>query len=578
MSRPIELAIALAPQRSADPYLPLLRRALMNPPAVIRNAETALLAVGRRGGAVDFFCNGNGTALLGDLYPDPARARRCRNSFFARSLPAVASVLPDDLLSGESLPEVLIDTAADLPFGDSRTTPRIVLFVSDSSGSEDFLSANDFYRDLAVKLTRRAIRVIASLPDGPLARHLAAVPFSQIELTPPGNGLSRVDFADLLSQIACMVPDWPLPLRDELPTRRGMLGQASFGKAKVSVPAAVRQEDASERPESAPKPNPRTALTSSSEAEIIEHVHGLPVLQHIDEIADALGRVAKDPAARAFAIYVWITFNIEYDAACYLDGKETHYDPPGVVQTRRTVCSGYARLYVALAEKLDLEAVEVVGYAKGYGFARGGRMTSTNHAWNAVKIGSGWCLLDSCWGAGALDGRRFKKHFSRFWFGTPPSLMRLSHLPEEPRWQLASPALSLRDFERSSLTADAISSIPDLFDMGFDEAARLESAAMNDLPRCYPVDSAELLRISAPHRYTLEAGRYLTLRFESSNVSAMAVHSSNAHRDLQRDGDEFHVRFLLRPGPLQILVQQSRLQSLWSFMGAWGVLIEYEVV
>ena len=578
MSRPIELAIALAPQRSADRFLPLLRRSLLNPPTAIRGAYTALLTASRRGGETEFFFNGKGNAVLPDLYPDLARARRCRNLFFAAGLPTAASVLPDSFSTGESLPEILIDTAADLPFGDSLNTARILLFISDSPGGGDMLRADDFYRDLAVKLTRRAIRVFASLPDGALARHLAAVPLSQIELTPPGNGLSRVDFAGLLEQVARMVPAWSLPLRDELPSRRGLLGQAGLGKSKVPLPIPVRHDEEPQSAESAPKPTQATALTSAAEAELIERVRAFPVLQNLDQIAEALRRVASDPAARAFALYLWITLNIEYDAACYLEGKETHYDAPGVVETRRTVCSGYARLYVALAEKLGLQAVEVVGYAKGYGFAQGDRMSSTNHAWNAVKIGSGWCLLDSCWGAGALDGRRFKKHFSRFWFGTPPSLMRLSHLPEEPRWQLASPALSLSEFKRTSLSGESLLSIPDLFDMGFHEAALLESAAMNELPRCFAVDSAEVHQINAPHRYTLEAGRSLTLRFAGSNVGAMAVHNNGEHRDLKRDGNEFYGRLLLQPGPLQILVQQPRLQSLFGLMGAWSVLIEYDVV
>lgn len=56
-----------------------------------------------------------------------------------------------------------------------------------------------------------------------------------------------------------------------------------------------------------------------------------------------------------------------------------------------------------------------------------------NHAWNAVRIDNGeWKLIDSCWGAGAVEGpnQPYKKVFCPIWFTYDNAEFGLKHYPQ----------------------------------------------------------------------------------------------------------------------------------------------------
>lgn len=75
-------------------------------------------------------------------------------------------------------------------------------------------------------------------------------------------------------------------------------------------------------------------------------------------------------------------------------------------------------------------------------------MESTlNHAWNAVKIGGKWGLVDSAWGAGHVnDEGRFVPRFTDHYFLTPPDEFICDHFPDDPRWQLLERPISPAEY------------------------------------------------------------------------------------------------------------------------------------
>jgi hypothetical protein len=78
------------------------------------------------------------------------------------------------------------------------------------------------------------------------------------------------------------------------------------------------------------------------------------------------------------------------------------------------------------------------------------------HAWNAVKTGQGWILLDATWVSGSLgDDQRFHKDFSPYWFKTPPRWFAYSHWPEESRWQLLKKPITELEFRAEPCLAAA---------------------------------------------------------------------------------------------------------------------------
>jgi transglutaminase/protease-like cytokinesis protein 3 len=164
------------------------------------------------------------------------------------------------------------------------------------------------------------------------------------------------------------------------------------------------------------------------------------------ELASLLSRYTKTEAEKARIIYSWITYNITYDVSAYLSGNYGDLSPQEILKTRKSVCSGFANLYQALAKAMELDVVVVDGYAKGYGYVVG-NTTEINHAWNAVKINNKWYLLDSTWGASNINSGQFHRHFNSYYFATPPGQFILDHFPIKSKWQLLEKDYTKQQFD-----------------------------------------------------------------------------------------------------------------------------------
>ena len=104
-----------------------------------------------------------------------------------------------------------------------------------------------------------------------------------------------------------------------------------------------------------------------------------------------------------------------------------------VLLTGSALCGGYAELFERLSKKLGLQCRTISGYTKGNSW--NGRVpTSSNHAWNAVKIDDKWYLVDSTWGAGHFEGKKYVKKFSNFYFLCPEYVLFYSHFPKDETW------------------------------------------------------------------------------------------------------------------------------------------------
>jgi transglutaminase/protease-like cytokinesis protein 3 len=167
------------------------------------------------------------------------------------------------------------------------------------------------------------------------------------------------------------------------------------------------------------------------------------------ELASLLSQYARTDIEKARIIYAWIAYHIAYDVESFFNGKYKYnsISPKTVLTTRKTVCSGYAELYKALATKMKLEVVIIEGYAKGYSYIPGAEFT-VNHAWNAVKIDGGWYLLDSTWGTGSVNNsHQFVPNFNSHYFATAPEQFIYDHFPVDSAWQLLPNPYSKKQFE-----------------------------------------------------------------------------------------------------------------------------------
>jgi transglutaminase/protease-like cytokinesis protein 3 len=191
-------------------------------------------------------------------------------------------------------------------------------------------------------------------------------------------------------------------------------------------------------------------LSKSTNFEAIDQAASLINYQgsSVSELAQILSGAAKTDSEKARIIFAWISRNIAYDVPVFLSGDYGSVDPETVLKERKSVCSGYANLYQALAQNMGLDATVIDGYAKGYSYTFGEEL-KVNHAWNGVKINGGWYLVDATWGAGHLEGSTFTPSFNSHYFSTSPQKFIVDHLPVSEKWQLLDKPISKEQYATS---------------------------------------------------------------------------------------------------------------------------------
>lgn len=170
----------------------------------------------------------------------------------------------------------------------------------------------------------------------------------------------------------------------------------------------------------------------------------------VKELANILSQHATTEEEKARIIYTWITHNISYDVAALADlfARNIYPDVKAetVLNTRSTICSGYANLYQQLAQYMGLKSLIITGYAKGINYVVG-EDNQVNHAWNGVKIEGNWYLIDTTWGSGIVNDNVFLAEFNPYYFATKPQEFIYSHFPENPQWQLLNTPVSRSQFD-----------------------------------------------------------------------------------------------------------------------------------
>ena len=169
----------------------------------------------------------------------------------------------------------------------------------------------------------------------------------------------------------------------------------------------------------------------------------------LQSLADYLTKPSGDELEKVRSIYEWITQNIVYDVPAFEAGVYPDQGAEAVLKRRTAVCSGYARLFEALAAKSGVEAKEVIGSSRTAGHTmEPGVEQKPDHAWTAVKINGQWRLMDCTWAAGYIDSQgRFVRNRCEFYFLTPPERFIYDHFPEDTRWQLLEEPMEREQYQ-----------------------------------------------------------------------------------------------------------------------------------
>lgn len=190
-------------------------------------------------------------------------------------------------------------------------------------------------------------------------------------------------------------------------------------------------------------------------------------LSNADDLIKLVNKDFSQPDEKARAVFRWVATHIGYDvglaesmnyvsknAFSYKTEKEREIKDKkfkldlvsSAMNTKKTVCHGYAALMEYLYLKLGLESTIVFGNLKADPSQIGEMPDVTNHAWNVVKIDNNWQFVDATLAAGFVSSNTnlFKFYFNDAYFFTTPERFFLNHYPTDEKWLLV--AKSKKDF------------------------------------------------------------------------------------------------------------------------------------
>ncbi|MGJ8743574.1 transglutaminase domain-containing protein [Polaribacter sp.] len=114
--------------------------------------------------------------------------------------------------------------------------------------------------------------------------------------------------------------------------------------------------------------------------------------------------------------------------------------------TKQGVCEEYAQSLKKICDLLKIESEVIKGYVRYDINEIGKTATTTNHAWNGVKINGKWIVLDATWAAGYELNRKWIRKFDNYFYNIPRKNLFKTHFPEDSLWVLRFGRMSLDEF------------------------------------------------------------------------------------------------------------------------------------
>ena len=153
----------------------------------------------------------------------------------------------------------------------------------------------------------------------------------------------------------------------------------------------------------------------------------------MDELTDKIKTHGRNDLERAWLLFCWICQNIKYESWCNQNAAET------VFSSGRAVCRGFAGLYRACCERLNIQCSEISGHTKQAFLPTSAGLGSSSHAWNRIVLNRFSYLVDPTWGVK-------DKSLEDFYFLTSPEELMCTHYCNGS--QLLEPEVSKQDFLR----------------------------------------------------------------------------------------------------------------------------------
>lgn len=243
-ARQVDVVLVVDASESMRPCFDALKTNLKEIAAPVAQAGFSLriaivaYAAGRGPSGVVYdhtFIGGSGPDMLHRLYGGQATDR----DFFTSDARRVSSVLDGLRAQGNEDTLLALDIAADLPFGPTATTQRVIALFTDEP-LEDGISEREPLEKLPAlvrKLTERRIQLFAAAPYSDALAELGSADRSEIEPVDGNDGLRSVDFKKLLAQMGKSISVSTLQSGPEPRWQRALFGQDRWGADRVTSAA-----------------------------------------------------------------------------------------------------------------------------------------------------------------------------------------------------------------------------------------------------------------------------------------------------------------------------------------------------
>lgn len=272
----------------------------------------------------------------------------------------------------------------------------------------------------------------------------------------------------------------------------------------------------------------------------------------ISTLAQYLVKPAKNETEKARLLFTWVATHIKYDDDGYNSGNLGECSAESVFKSRKSVCAGFAGLLAALATAAGLEAENISGYAKGYGYKPGEKFKETNHAWNAIKIDGRWALFDATWAEGAaqtVKGKLVSKaKFDPYWFDVNPKEFIFSHLPDKANWQLNETKIGLSRYESLPFLDEAFFKLRFNSNNVFDDAMH---GRVNNFVKTYSLEFP-LRAMQMPYNAQLKKGQEVKFIIYAEYAEDIALIENGEWIHFTKDGNVFKLNYTAKGDVISI--------------------------
>lgn len=186
----------------------------------------------------------------------------------------------------------------------------------------------------------------------------------------------------------------------------------------------------------------------------------------LSKLTFSLVDTSKSKKEQAKEIYNWITYNIKYDTKQLTKGVKNNTSKE-VINKKKTICYGYARLFHDMCKIVNIESYIINGYSKGFGYVKNENFIKSDHSWNSIYVDSNWVIIDPTWGSGYLyydysikDKIKsvfnknigikskivFKQNPIDLYFDISPKEIIKTHYPIDSKWQFRNYPISYKTF------------------------------------------------------------------------------------------------------------------------------------